>query len=87
MNDRGRRKTSVIGILCEGVTDPAGSPHRRCIPLVSRRPDCDPRCEEYLEPNGYVAAAEWAEYMLQTHDQGQCPGCGLWTIWTPKAPS
>lgn len=72
------------GILCEGVTDPPGSPHRRCIPFGPRRPDCDPRCEEHQQPTGYVNRAEWAEYMLQTHDQLQCPGCGLWSIWEPK---
>lgn len=68
------------GVLCEDV----GGPNRRCIRIGSRRPDCDPRCEEYQQPTGYVEAGEWAEYMLQTHDQRKCPGCGLWTIWEPK---
>ena len=72
------------GVLCEGVTDPPGSPHRRCIPIGTRRPDCDPRCDEQQQPTGYVNRAEWAEYMLQTHVQRQCPGCGKWTIWEPK---
>lgn len=71
------------GILCEGVTDPPGSPHRRCI-RIDTRPGCDPRCGEYEGPTGYVNRAEWAEEMLTTHDQLQCPGCGLWTIWQPK---
>jgi len=69
------------GVLCENVTDPGPS---HCIRIGTRRPDCDPRCEEYRQPTGYVEAGEWAEYMLQTHDQRQCPGCGLWTIWEPR---
>ncbi|WP_027933716.1 hypothetical protein [Amycolatopsis thermoflava] len=70
-------------ILCEGVTDPPGSPHRRCIP-INMGPGCDPRCQEHQQPTGYIDRAEWAEYMLITHDQRQCPGCGLWTIWEPR---
>lgn len=75
----------MTGILCEGVdwTKP-NNPDRRCIRFGPPRPDCDPRCEEFQQPTGYVAASEWAEYMLQTHDQKQCPGCGKWTIWEPR---
>lgn len=75
----------MTGIICEGVdwTRP-DNPDRRCIRFGPRRPDCDPRCEEYQQPTGYVEASEWAEYMLQTHEQRQCPGCGKWTIWEPK---
>lgn len=32
---------------------------------------------------GYVDRAEWAEMMLKTHVQLQCPGCNLWSIWEP----
>ncbi len=72
------------GILCEGITDPPGSPHRRCIP-IDTRPGCDPRCGEHDQANlGYVAHFEWAEEMLKTHDQRQCPGCGMWSIWELK---
>lgn len=38
------------------------------------------------EPEGYITWHEWAEQMSKTHDQKQCPGCGLWKIWEPKAP-
>lgn len=24
--------------------------------------------------------------MSRTHDQHQCPGCGIWAIWTPLPP-
>lgn len=39
---------------------------------------------EPTEPTGYVAWHEWVEKYAETHDQGQCPDCGLWAIWTPK---
>ena len=35
-------------------------------------------------PRGYVAWHEWAEEMSETLVQEQCPGCGLWAIWTLK---
>lgn len=35
-------------------------------------------------PTGYLAHAAWAEEMLKTHGQQQCPGCGLWAVWVPK---
>jgi hypothetical protein len=35
-------------------------------------------------PKGYIAASEYADRMMETHEQSQCPGCGLWKIWTPK---
>lgn len=47
-------------------------------------PQCDPRCVENQQPAGYVAASEWAEFMAETDDQQQCPGCGLWTIWVER---
>lgn len=66
------------GIICEDIN----GPNQRCIPFG---PACDPRCGGYGQDKlGYVAAAEWAETMLQTHDQLQCPGCGLWSIWAPR---
>lgn len=45
---------------------------------------CDRRCGLYNPPPGYLAAHEWAERMMQAHEQRQCPGCGLWTIWVRK---
>ena len=36
------------------------------------------------EPMGYLAWFEWVETYAETHDQGQCPRCRLWVIWTPK---
>lgn len=74
--------TVVNAIICEDI----GGKSSRCIPIRMGppAPDCDPRCSEQQQPTGYVDRAEWAEYMLQTHDQRQCPGCGLWSIWDPK---
>lgn len=72
---------AMRAILCEDV----GGEHQRCILIEPRRPECDPRCREYRQPNSYVDAAEWAEFMAETHVQRQCPGCGLWTIWEPRS--
>jgi len=36
-------------------------------------------------PDDYLAWHEWAEAMSATHDTTQCPTCGLWAIWTPRA--
>ena len=53
-------------------------------PLVPR-PATTPECEAHTpEPSGYVAASEWADLMMETHDQRRCRGCGLWLIWEPK---
>lgn len=38
-------------------------------------------------PTDYVGRANWADEMAKTHDQKQCPHCGLWVIWIPKKPS
>lgn len=35
-------------------------------------------------PAAYVAAAEWAERMAETHDQRRCDECGLWKIWVKR---
>lgn len=52
--------------------------------LVDPHPSC-PQAEQHRpSPEGYVAASEWAESMLETHEQQQCPGCGLWLVWTPR---
>jgi len=38
------------------------------------------------DPDGYLARFEWAQKMMQTHDQIECPGCGLWAQWVLKEP-
>lgn len=35
-------------------------------------------------PKGYLAGSAYADEMMATHEQSQCPECGLWKIWTPK---
>lgn len=35
-------------------------------------------------PAGYLEHSTWAEKMLKTHVQRQCPGCGFWALWEPK---
>lgn len=68
------------GIICEDV----GGPNRRCIQVGGSTPECDPRCPENQSPSNYVDDLEWQEFMAETHEQRQCPGRGLWTIWEPK---
>lgn len=44
--------------------------------------NCEPHTES---PDGYLQWHAWAERMERTHVQRQCRGCGLWSIWEPKA--
>jgi hypothetical protein len=53
-------------------------------PLVTR-PPTTPECEPHEPwPSGYVAACEYADLMMETHDQRLCRGCGLYAIREPK---
>lgn len=36
------------------------------------------------EPSGYLAWHEWAERKDRTHEQTQCPKCGLWVFWRKR---
>lgn len=51
---------------------------------IDQNPTCPDANQHTPSPSGYVAASEWAEEMARTRDQQQCPGCGLWLIWTPR---
>jgi len=46
------------------------------------------RCPNYWAhtrgPDGDLAWHEWAEEKQKTHKQQQCPGCGLYSIWSPR---
>lgn len=69
-------------ILCEDI----GGSASRCTSGEWGRPatgKCDPRCGRYVQPEGYIAASDWADAMLREHEQLQCSGCGRWTIWVP----
>ena len=53
---------------------------------IGRRAD-GTACEHpYMkdEPSGYLQWTEWAEKKSKTHDQTQCPDCGLWAIYSRK---
>jgi hypothetical protein len=41
-------------------------------------------CDHTLSPEGYMQWHFWAEEMSKTHQQIQCPSCGLWAIWIKK---
>ncbi len=36
------------------------------------------------KPSDYTQEEQWARRKLRTHEQTQCPDCGLWVIWVPK---
>jgi hypothetical protein len=60
-----------------------------CVPdetLVVPNPDCPNVAQHEPFPQGYLAASEYAEKLMETHTQeAPCPGCGLWLIWVPLA--
>ena len=57
-------------------------PRHRTKPPVEPCPNAELHTDG--QPAGYLAWDAWAEQMSATHDQRQCPGCKLWTIWSPK---
>lgn len=38
----------------------------------------------YQGPESYIGRSDWAEQKMRTHEQVQCPKCGLWAIWKRK---
>lgn len=56
-------------------------------PLAIPFPDCPDAALHTPEPTGYLAVMEWADEMMETHDQARCPGCGRLVIWVPKEPT
>ncbi len=53
----------------------------RGVPLKAR-PKSEPLCPSqagHADVRGHDEAAR----MWRTHEQSQCPDCGLWAIWTP----
>jgi len=68
-----RRASGGRVFLCE--TDPTPRPDTSNCP---RNDDHTPH------PRGYGDHAEWAEAMMVTHDQQECPGCGRLAIWVAK---
>jgi hypothetical protein len=45
---------------------------------------CPDRERHTPHPAGYIDHHLWAERMAETHDQTQCPACGLWAVWVKK---
>jgi len=46
--------------------------------------DCSHASEHTKCPEGYVEWHNWAEKMLETHNQILCQHCGYYAIWVPK---
>jgi hypothetical protein len=65
----GRRK----GILCYDVNI-----------LEVDNPDCPNVANHEPWPAGYIQSSDYADKMMETHDQSECPGCGRLLIWTLK---
>jgi hypothetical protein len=47
-------------------------------------PDCPNAAQHEPWPAGYGEAFEYADKMMATHDQHECPDCGRLLIWTLK---
>ena len=46
--------------------------------------NCITRSDHRFGPVNYVDFDEWARALSETHDQRQCPDCGLWVICAPS---
>lgn len=57
---------------------------RSLIPPIRVEPSVE-KCVHTPCPDNYHPHYEWVEQAMKTHSQIQCPHCGLWTIWLPKA--
>lgn len=53
---------------------------------IKREAGCWNRGQHTVGPEDFVLWHGWAEGIAVSHDQSQCPGCGLYIIWTPKTP-
>ena len=60
-----------------GNADPSTSTYQRMLACPNER-------NHSYGPVGYLAWHEWAEQVGPLCDVSECPGCGLWLIWTPK---
>lgn len=49
-----------------------------------RLEECPQKDKHTESPIELVEWSEWAWEMSKTHEQVECPGCGLWAIWVPK---
>lgn len=55
-------------------------------PKIRAQQDACPNVAEHnYGPDGYLAWHAWAKKMMQTHMCRQCPGCGFWLIFQPRA--
>lgn len=66
-------KTRRFGFVCTEDEPPA-------LPDT----DCPNNDAHEPWPKGYIAAGAYADQMMETHDQHDCPGCGRPLIWTLK---
>lgn len=51
---------------------------------MKKKPTPNPLCEHTPHPKGYMEHYAWAQEMLKTHVQLQCPCCGLYAVWRKK---
>jgi hypothetical protein len=75
-------------MTCVRVKGRRGKPSFLCTddpgPLETPNPECPNADQHEPWPSGYIASSVYAEEMMSTHVQSECPRCGLWLIWTPK---
>ncbi|MFI2663364.1 hypothetical protein [Micromonospora carbonacea] len=71
---RFKTSTGLRGLACADIS-----------PLPTPNPECPNAGQHMPHPTGYIDHSDWADQMMETHDQQQCPGCGGWHIWVPRS--
>lgn len=64
----------------------AGAAHKdkRLGYRLAHQDECPNAGEHQSGPADYLDWCAWAESMEQTHQQEECPGCGLYLIWRKR---
>lgn len=77
-------KIKIGGKTCGWLTTSDFDTARFPCPPATVEPSAN-ECRHTPTPQGYNEHSEWCKQASKTHSQIQCPHCGLWAIWLPKA--
>lgn len=73
-------------MTCVRITGPSG--HSMLCSDIKMFEVDNPNCPNVANhepwPRGYIQSSDYADKMMKTHGQSECPGCGSLLIWTPK---
>jgi hypothetical protein len=72
---------AVLGFRAAGLGVPVTAKRRADAERACPTPNShhEPGC-----PDDYMARQAWFAEMAKTHEQRQCPGCGLWRVWVKR---